>query len=64
VRSIAPLDHLADGRHPGGAQELLELGQVFGLAGRHRRDHVRTLTRATAGLVAVGLWPAVALGGC
>ncbi len=44
VRLLAALDHLADDRHAGGAQQLAQLGEVVALG--QRRDAERALARA------------------
>ena len=44
MRLLAALDHLADDRHAGGAQQLTQLGEVFALG--QRRDAEGALTRA------------------
>ena len=50
MRLVAALDQLADRGHAGGAQQLVQLGEVVVLAGRHRGDHERALARAPARL--------------
>jgi hypothetical protein len=52
VRRLAVLDLLAHDRDAGGAQQLLQLGQVVALG--QRGDHQRTLTRTTRGRAVAG----------
>ena len=63
VRQIALLDELADRDDPGRQQQLTELVELLLAPARQRRDHVRTLTRASGQLpVRVGAGLIVASG--
>ena len=53
MRLLAALDHLADDRHAGGAQQLAELGEVVAL--RQRGDAEGALAGALRGLGSVAL---------
>ena len=60
MRALTALDELADGRHPCGAQQLFEFGEVWIVAGRDRSDHQRALTRASLRLRAAARRPPIA----